>query len=485
MIERSSVSQAIAFIFHIWAKIKKNTNVFYAWLLIPFFPALSFDECRIALTLAVCLTALSAVEVSPLLRTSKATVILSCALALGLVSAVNAERPYWGVLETTFFGLLFLSIYRIAYSENRAKRAAFRVYPLLVFTSVLVTVYIAVITIFIAYFQGESVDKSQLTANFWNIRLFNQYQTWSLPLITTTLVISPPSSKISTWIWQSFILILGGFFWSLLWISGGRGTLYATVAVSIFVCLFYGRIGRRYAFRTLSLAAIGFLFARLMFGWNEVTNTHLESTELSGRSQLWILAWQSIKASPLIGIGPMQFATYNTGVAANPHNTPLQLAAEWGIPATSVFLGVAGYLGFGWLRFSKRAVEGSYSKDFPADVQNIIVGITASLGAAGIHSLVSGLLVMPISTAMFVIITGCAGLIYRTYNTPNVGPIREPAKPLQIHFSRVVIIASIIYVAGFTSVGFFEKFSKNTVKSPTQARNSYEPRFWSDGTLTK
>ena len=58
---------------------------------------------------------------------------------------------------------------------------------------------------------------------------------------------------------------------------------------------------------------------------------------LTSREVSWNRSWSGF-SHPLLGIGPMQFAALRSQVGAHPHNWPIQIAAEWGFPATVILL---------------------------------------------------------------------------------------------------------------------------------------------------
>ncbi|OUC15606.1 MAG: hypothetical protein B0A82_06630 [Alkalinema sp. CACIAM 70d] len=86
------------------------------------------------------------------------------------------------------------------------------------------------------------------------------------------------------------------------------------------------------------------------------------------RATQWKFAWSMIQQRPLTGWGlrnftPMYEAAMNYYIG-HPHNLPLMLAAEMGIPATLIFYSLIGWVmfkGVMWLRESGRSWDDHYA----------------------------------------------------------------------------------------------------------------------------
>jgi O-antigen ligase len=151
----------------------------------------------------------------------------------------------------------------------------------------------------------------------------------------------------------------------------------------------------------------GALLFGVMFVWvplwldqgASVENRLSNLATLSGRHELWRLAWMQIAAHPWLGIGPMHFATIHNDFGAHPHNALLQLAAEWGIPAT---LGLVLPAAAGLIVLLAGLRRPAISHNF------LLVCLTASLLAAGVQSMVDGVIVVPYTQVWLVLIVGWA-----------------------------------------------------------------------------
>ena len=183
---------------------------------------------------------------------------------------------------------------------------------------------------------------------------------------------------------------------SLLWAInlglGTRGIWFAyAIGIPVTVLLVgWRQMARPVAVLTLTaVAGVGLYFilfsiAPALIGTGAAVQAPTDNlTTVTSREVLWQLSWQAIKSSPWLGMGPMQFAALASHVGAHPHNWPLQIAAEWGLPAL-------GLLAFAIFRLGK-AVRHTVTSDYSLASMTLAVAVALSLG------LVDGNLVMPVS----------------------------------------------------------------------------------------
>ena len=195
----------------------------------------------------------------------------------------------------------------------------------------------------------------------------------------------------------AWVASAGGF--AMLFATMGRGTL-----VGIAMAAIVGTITFRGAalpmMRTLVIAAAAgavyfvFLFFVLPLIVGVVPAAHADfygAREGSSQTRfmLWGIALDHVRNAPWLGIGPMHYAHYPTGVASHPHNIYLQVAAEFGIPALllTVVLAVLAARRFSTLIRACRDPE-----------QRLCgVGLYLACIAVAIDGLFSGNFVMPVS----------------------------------------------------------------------------------------
>jgi O-antigen ligase len=91
--------------------------------------------------------------------------------------------------------------------------------------------------------------------------------------------------------------------------------------------------------------------------WARINDEMFERPDASLRTTQWHFAWEMIKQRPLTGWGLRNFsALYKDQThffVGHPHNLPLMLSAEMGVPATLLFYGLVGwivYSGVEWIR---------------------------------------------------------------------------------------------------------------------------------------
>jgi len=149
---------------------------------------------------------------------------------------------------------------------------------------------------------------------------------------------------------------------------------------------------------------------------------------------------------------------------AHPHNSILQWASEWGVPATLLMVCSLVCALAGWMR--RRRTE--LSQGSPDAVT--IVALTTALIGAALHSLVSGVLVMPLSQLMLVATAGCAlGIDAVPHSRASAAGWWAPA----------VALVMLVWIA--TSRPEIERVLSRTVPPNIQELN-LRPRIWHDET---
>lgn len=315
--------------------------------------------------------------------------------------------------------------------------------------------------------------------HFDNVRFFNQFQTWSLPLFAGAIVIAGPFNRLL----QGLLLLIGGFWWALLFATGGSGALIAAVISTLLVLLIFRRTSLRWVTATLILAALGLLI--YLFGFQPHGGAPGPDRAISqagsldsGRIHLWLEAIQVTQEYPLLGIGPMQLALDQTA-NAHPHNLLLQLSAEWGLPATGAALGLT--LGGIW-------AWGQYWRQASAPMESgplwplaIPPAISASLLAGLGYGMVSGTTVMPTSQAFAILVTGWVLGIYqdRSRGVPSTGISQGPSQGL------IVIGATAIGIAAMQPglVATLPELRTAYKAYPQNHGHKVYPRYWGQGSL--
>jgi putative inorganic carbon (hco3(-)) transporter len=312
---------------------------------------------------------------------------------------------------------------------------------------------------------------------FTNVRFFNQYQLFILPLMAIPLTMDIPIvSKYKKTIFGLLVC-----WWTLLFLTGGRGAPIAITAAILVSFLVYRRESISFV-KTQGLAAVfGIIVFTFLnnFVYTSSTSTILRSG-VSRRFELWERAIDLIVQNPLFGVGGMHYAWPPNYLSNHPHNSVLQIASEWGLPAALVALGLFFYCLVCWIkRFNYKTVSGPNGEVN----RQVIVVLFCSLLAGAIYSLVSGVIVMPLSQIMAALVIGLMLGVYQSVDAEKVRfPIRIGKKELTIktYLSRLFAgIALVVFVwTAMPSLlprvldgkAFITKCFKN-------------PRFWATGEI--
>lgn len=328
---------------------------------------------------------------------------LAWGLGLGLLSVVSAAYPRFAALEWATL-LLLLGLVLLLGEQARRGMIQFDIWVSRLIVSLAVVIVLKLMTGYLAAIIAVGhLDTIMLfEGTFSNRRFFGQVASMAVPLLAYPLLKNDVSC-LQRWALYALLSI----WWMLVIVSGTRGTWVALSVASVALALVAWHASHRWLRIQLLTAMAGALLFGVMFVWVPlwldqgalVENRLSNLATLSGRHELWRLAWMEIAAHPWLGIGPMHFAAIHNDFGAHPHNALLQLAAEWGIPATLglVLPAVAGLVVL--LAGLRR----------PAASHNfLLVCLTASLLAAGVQSMVDGVIVIPYTQVWLVLIAGWA-----------------------------------------------------------------------------
>jgi O-antigen ligase len=187
---------------------------------------------------------------------------------------------------------------------------------------------------------------------------------------------------------------------------------------------------------------------------------------LSSRDLLWTLSWTSITQNPLLGLGPMHFATLSNYAGAHPHNWPLQIASEWGLPALGLVL-------FALVRGVRRV------RSSPESGSDLSCSATFAVAIALVYGLVDGNLVMPVSQT-----AGALALGFTLGSLPAPESLRE-YRPIQSLISGTAAAAAIAIVISH-ALGSYSEQSETSSAFQTQYPGApLTPRFWEQGQIPK
>ncbi len=399
---------------------------------------------------------------------------LSLVLVGGLLSSLRAPATFYAFLEASHFLLLFATAGIVAAAVRRAPRQTEqKILGAVALSAVLYAVFFSV-----GYGMHLTYEEIRLWpeggTNYVNIRNFNHYQTWTLPLLGGVLLAIPQRWKAA----RGGVFGLVALWWALVFASNVRGTIVAMGVAAVGVGLLF----RQHAKPWLLVQAVGLLAGLglyyLLFltegSGPPVVERFSEGGQYSKRLQLWWTSLEMAWASPWLGAGPMHFAwpPYRFATAGSPHNAFLQWLAEWGVPSTGIMSGLAVWGGWRWMDQERRASEAA-----SAASNGVRVALVASVLAAGAHAMVSGLLVAPISQIFLVLVGGWAWGRYQ---------YEREARSETSTMTHVTLC--ILFVSGMAVVGSGLKDLSNVDERRDALleavdRHRFSPRYWGQGFL--
>jgi putative inorganic carbon (hco3(-)) transporter len=389
-------------------------------------------------------------------------------LGLTIVSCSLAQSPRHALVETSVFaGLCYLALF-VTHLFNENKQVFFH--------RLIYALWASILLYMLSFYTGyitATVFKTPLNwpfpfTGFTNVRSFNQYQLWSLGLICIPLLINDLKKNARIWLQ----IALAGW-WVLLFYSASRGVLLAWLVSILATALTYQKSAWPFLRQQIIQITTGFLGYNILFKvmpallqHNLVTGTVMRETT-NDRVGLWSQAITLIREFPLLGVGPMHFAWFSQS-NAHPHNSVLQLAAEFGLPATLIVLTIVAYGLNCWFRkFNSNTLK----KHNKLDSQlAIILFFTITINAA--YSMVDGVIVTPISQVLMFTVIGLM-IGHYTYDlTSNIKDANLRPEFRQI-FAGLVLLAMI-----WSTLPEVVKGLSSNEKGFSMGYTAAGPRFW-------
>jgi hypothetical protein len=299
-------------------------------------------------------------------------------------------------------------------------------------------------------------------------RFFNQIQVWTLPLF----IVGAIRFKADHPIFSKVFLFLAGFWWCLLLGAGGRGATLCLVIAGAILLIALGKKGKQWL-KTYSFTfAVGTAAFFLIFYVLGSTPAYMLRTTSSGRLEIWQNVLSGITANLFLGNGIYQFsALENNFEWAHPHNSVLQIAYEFGVPVL-IILALVVCLGL-YLFISQ-----NLSDDISSGELNIRAGLTVSLLAGCGYSLVSGVIVMPLSQIWMALVVGWAMGMYRLHTKQNL----ETTSKAKIIFGKFCVAATVFFLS-YSIIADVPELKRNQELYNQKHDNIYNPRFWQQGKI--
>lgn len=424
----------------------------------------SFEIQRGAQIVLLCLAALallaSPARALPVPRLTRPAVgALVAVLMLGLVSAAMAARPEYALREVASFSGLFLLALTVAAARIRLGSAMDRALLGCVWVGALLY-----LVLFLGLHFASPRDVSsfhELFPSFANPRFFSHLLTWTLPLMVVAAV--PAADRTGARV--PLLWAVAGGWWMLLIASGSRGSIAGLACATLVMAAWFGRGAASWLWGQAVALALGIashsLLARAS-SFSQLGTVSERGISDNGRYEFWSHATGLLERSPWLGAGPAHFAFYRgdfTFPAAHPHNALLQWLSEWGIPSTMLLAALVLWALARWLRFARTpATDGSLLR----------IGISGSILAAGAHSLVCGVIVMPVSQTLGAVVVGWALGLYHSRREPNPEP--HARGRVLVRGLAFAALLAMVATAGLKDV----PFGNGAIRVP---------RFWLEGTI--
>jgi len=392
--------------------------------------------------------------------------LLSLVLFGGL-SVLAADKPTYAGLEASAAVLLVVVAAVIARTDATI---LLRELPGVLATSALMSVLMELPRWAFFLADGRVPQAADFGFMYMSHRFFNHAQSLILPMAFLPLLV-PAARWVRTAAW---IGVTGGL--ALLWRTGGRGTVIAMVVFAIALPWILKSQAKQ-VLRTFVLAALGgmavyaagFVLPAWLLGLAQEhggnATTRLATATDSGRFYLWKVALDDVMRHPWIGVGPMHYAHLPNLLAAHPHNSVAQWAAEWGIPVTACALTTLGTLLGRAAKDLRRATQAPDVK-----MLLVIAGLATLVGA--IDSLVSGTLVMPVSQMWWFIAIGCmlaCSAEPRSYS-PDAGAS-----------VRWIAVTTLVALHVALSAITYQRSIQPPEPTPTGLQRTNVPRYWING----
>ncbi len=394
--------------------------------------------------------------------------------ALGVVSAVSATHQREAFLDVAILASLAVATVGCA-GWARSHRERCRGWAC---AALLASVAISV-TQFTASFVSAAlspVGVDGLFPGYVTPRFFSQWQTWTLPIVTLPALLMGRSLRIlrpAAW-------LLAASWWTIGFLSGGRGVIVSLLVAAVFVAATAGGSGRSWLARQLPPVAFGALAALLLAAGfpavleNATTLDRFVSATDSGRLELWQSALELFRSHPVLGVGPQHYAFFSGENVSHPHNIVLLFLAEWGLLATVL----VGFLLWSGIRRLIALVSTLDARDDEA-ARHVGVALCASAIAAFVHANLSGLSIMPLSqmAACMVFAWLAAELSGREDRREGARATASTMTPFTVAIAAAVVAAALIVSA---APDVLDRVAEPSRSRPVDSLR-YRPRIWLEG----
>ena len=428
-----------------------------------------------------------------------AYILIGLFFIFGILSAQQSFYPLQGLLIISQYWLLmFFSLFIAGLTQvyPQAFRWLFAIlfFSCLIYVGVTLYNYINILSM-LPKLKGhphinailQQLQIMIIYPGFTNPRFFNQVITWVLPLLVLPLL----SKKIPLTI-KIICLFLCGYWWFLAIASGSRSLILEWIFILILLPIFFRKKSTAFFFSHMTALFLGvIIYILILMPLNNATiKNHdiflgiepprvlkMDITSTEDREVLWDIAHQNIIQHPILGTGPGTYpiSAYKNGSSfGHPHNAILQLASSWGIPAILVFLLLCLMGLFYWFKQCLSLQK----KDLNTPL-NIPLLLSASLISGGAHALISGIIVMPLSQLLMVVIIGLALGTYATGRTKT----HSPQKKLSHYILTPITLIACLTISTAAIFSFSWVSGQYMLQFRQTCHANYAPAYWMNGEL--
>lgn len=430
-----------------------------------------FDEQRIVMLIVMAIGLVVAIGTGLLSDApGRLTLVISAAIALGLLSALFAPRRDAAMVEWAMVAAIWMFALGSGLKKSDVGLAAAiaSAVPATAYVTGVVANYASALAV------GFPVGAETLLVGFSNPRFPAQLQALTLPLFPLAW------RRSERMLVRAPLAVVWALWWMCLLGSGSR-TAWLAVAAASFVVTVCGREGRSWLLLQALFAAagamllwVGFFFVPAVFGIEAAPETGRFSAtgSIHARLALWQVAIDMVRELPLLGVGPMHFAYSYNGLGAHPHNWWLQVAAEWGIPALIAFA-IAFVVSWRGLTNGIRAMDGK--------VQSCSAERVAVIGAFAAWSvgiLFDGYMVIPTSQLLSALVLALVVAELRESGQPPRGSVlKRSATWIQggLALTALLVMASLPW----SSLGNPE--TREASWKRAHPGEALWPRLWAQG----
>lgn len=391
--------------------------------------------------------------------------LVSVFLGIGALSAILSGVRHAGILQIGLMAMLIgLTLFTVA-AVRVSRRTSESIFAFCVSAGAALFVLKFWLTYLIFFIEGKAFSWASPFFEFANVRFFAQYQAYALLLVTMPLIVNRLGIS-----WRIFLYFVAASLWSIQWIFNSRALWAGVIAAAAMICLFPTKKRIRWLAEQSLLVLLGGLISLCFQGPGTNENpTAFSIVERSNQSvnERIVLARSVVdmlKESPLVGVGPGQFGmNYSATRAAHPHNTVLQLVAEYGL--------IAGAAGIALLVSLLIHSIRSLRKKTQSDEDLITAILIAALVMGLSDSVFSGNLTMPHSQVLFFMLAGWI-----------IGRHQAETAVLEIQFAPITrtAVAGVAILAGLLTAILTVEYL-HVLGQSYQLIADRVPNFWQFG----